>query len=151
MTFPFDDVFWLTKQQVRALRRFWRGGYLEIPNEERTPWLPIPYDLDRQRRGLTGVLLSPPGPCGRTSITASCYSPEPFERLLKAAEELGVEPAVRCPGEGYLIGWIENSRAHEVARQLAVVRSGPDLSVDSRSSCGRRRCRHRRPVGGGVR
>ena len=143
MTFPFDDIRWLTNQHLVALRRFWRGGYLEIPNEEHTPWLPIPYDLDRQRRGLTGVLLSPPMPCGRTSITASCYSPEPFERLLKAAEELGVELAVRCPGEGYLVGWIENSRAHEVARQLMVLRTGPDLTEDNR-------CRHRRPAVGGV-
>ena len=150
MAFPFDATFWVTKQQEDALRRFWRGGYLEVPDEERSVFLLFPYDLDRKWRGLTGVYLSPPAASG-TVITASCYSPEPFGRLLKAAEELGVEPAVRCPQQGYLVGSIDNSRAHEVARQLAVVRSGPDLSVDSRSSCGRRRCQHRRPVGEGVR
>ena len=147
MTFPFDEALWVTPRQADALRRFWRGGYLEVPDKERNPFLLLPYDLDRQRRGLTGVLLSPPGACRRTSITASCYSPEPFERLLKTAEELGVMPQVRCPKEGYLIGWIDNSRAHEVATQLAALCTRPDLSVDSRSSCRRCRCRHRRPVG----
>ena len=144
MAFPFDDTFWVTKQQADALRRFWRGGYLEVPDEERNPFLLLPYDLDRQRRGLTGVLLSPPGACRRTSITASCYSPEPFERLLKTAEELGVEADVRCPEPGYLIGWIESSQAHEVARKLMALRTGPDLSVDNRLFCERQRCRHRR-------
>lgn len=147
MAFPFDNTFWVTKQQENALRRFWRGGYVEVPDEERNPYLLLPYDLDRQRRGLTGVLLSPPGARGSTSITASCYSPEPFEQLLKTAEELGVGADVRCPEEGYLIGWIENSRAHEVARKLVVLRSRPDMSEDRHSSCERRRCRHRRPVG----
>ena len=145
MTFPFDGVFWVTPKQVDALRRFWRGGYLEVPNEERNPYVLVPYDLDRRRRGLTGVLLSPPGALG-TVITASCYSPEPFEPLLTTAERLGVEPQVRCPEQGYLMGWIDNSCAHEVARQLMALRTGPELPVDSRTSCDRRRCRHRRPV-----
>lgn len=142
MTFNLESIFGATKQQEDALHKFRRDGYLIVPDEEDDPHLLTLYNMERHLRGLTGVILYPLGKA-RTIITALCYVPEPFDRLLKAAEELGVEVDVRKPDRGYLLGWIDNDRAHEVARQLVVLPSRPDPTKSNGSSSAPRDCRHR--------
>ena len=48
MTFPFDDIFWLTKQHLRAVRRFRRGGRDPgLRHEERSAPSPGPPGWNR--------------------------------------------------------------------------------------------------------
>ena len=150
MASTIDSTFQMTPEHADKLRRFWKEGYLDIPWYQMNLYSAVFYDLDRRARGLTGVILTRLGGI-RTAITASCYRPESFGRLLRAAKDLGVRPSFECPEEGCLIGWIDDSRAHEVAVELAALPTEPDIAVKPPQLPERQRCRHRRPPGEGVR
>ena len=65
-------------------------------------------------------------------------------QLQMTAERVGVEVVLARPEAGLLSGWIDAGPAEDAARQLMNLRTGSDMF-------GWRRCRHRRPVGEGVR
>ncbi len=102
------------------------------------------YLSDRKLRGLTGVLLYSSQQQVRYWISAFGFGPGPFAQLQETALRVGVDISVARSELGALTGLIDAGRAGWAAQQLTVVRTGSDMF-------GRRRCRHRRPVGEGVR
>lgn len=138
----FGWIWELSGEQVEALWSGIRDGYLMWPVAAGVSLRAV-YLMDRKFRGRTGVVLWPSREA-RGKISAYCFGPGPWPQLQMAAERVGVEVGVARPEAGLLSGWIDAGPAEDAARQLMVLRTGPDMLA-------RRRCRQRRPVGDGVR
>ena len=139
------DFGWIGELSNKHAEAFWSGlqdGYLKCPVNAGVSLAGV-YLMDRMFRGRTGVVLCPSRE-SRWQISAYCFGPGPWPQLQMAAERVGVEVVFTKPKEAALSGWIKASRAEDAARQLMVLRTGPDMLVPQR-------CRHRRPVGEGVR
>jgi len=132
-----DDRSWFWEVSDDQMTALWQGiqsGYLMWSGTER--FLPLEiYLLDRRVRGRTGVVLYPSRE-SRWHVWARCFWPGPLPQLEKAAERVGVELIATSPKTGELGGLIDAARADDAARQLMILRSGPNY----------RRCRHERPI-----
>ena len=133
MTSSFDGIPKITKEQVDRLCESSEKGYLVVPLGEDDLLVRDLYNMARMLNRRTGVCLSPGQ--DETLIAASCYGPAGFEQLLKTAEGLAMKIVIRCPKSGYLVGRAKNRRAPGIAKNLMVLRTGPDRRA--------RRCRSR--------
>jgi hypothetical protein len=133
-----DDRSWVWEVSDDQIFALWHGitrGYLRWSGTER--FLPLEiYVLDRMARSRSGVVLYPSQE-SRWRVSAYCFAPGPLPQLKKTAERVGVELIITRP-EGTLSGLIDAAHADDAARQLMVLRTGPDQFT--------RRCRHRWPV-----
>ncbi len=135
-------VWDLSDEHAVALLLGLHEGYLRWPADA-----PLPIQVqhlyvgDREIRGRTAVVIYRSGEA-RSMISAFCFVPERFAQLHNTAERVGVEVDIARPESGTLTGWVDAGRVDDAARQLIVLRSGPDLTASNRSSSAPRDCRH---------